>query len=132
MHYYLIIPAHNEAQHIALTLQSIEAQTWPARKIVVVNDHSTDETEQIVNSFIERNPNLSLVNNISEAEHQPGSKVIRAFQKGLDTLDGDYDFIVKLDADLILPANYFETIAAHFKSDPKIGMVGGFAYIQKN
>ncbi|WP_298220630.1 glycosyltransferase family 2 protein [Flavobacterium sp.] len=132
MHYYLIIPAHNEAQYIALTLQSIEAQTLPARKIVVVNDHSTDETEEIVNSFIQRNPNLSLVNNISEAEHQPGSKVIRAFQKGLDTLDGDYDFIVKLDADLILPANYFETIAAHFQSDSKIGMVGGFAYIQKN
>ena len=132
MHYYLIIPAHNEAQHIALTLQSIEMQTLLAKKVVVVNDHSTDETEMIVHSFVENNPNLTLVNNHSNSEHQPGSKVIRAFQKGLDTLDGDYDFIVKLDADLILPSNYFETIAAHFKSDASIGMVGGFAYIEKN
>ncbi len=132
MQYYLIIPAHNEAQHIALTLQSIEVQTVLPKKIVVVNDHSTDETESIVKSFIAHNPNLILVNNLSDSEHQPGSKVIRAFQKGLETLDENYDFIVKLDADLILPPNYFETIIAHFKSDAKIGMVGGFAYIEKN
>jgi glycosyltransferase involved in cell wall biosynthesis len=132
MQYYLIIPAHNEAQNIALTLQSIEAQTVLPKKIVVVNDHSTDETEIIVESFLSHNPNLILVNNFSDSEHQPGSKVIRAFQKGLETLDENYDFIVKLDADLILPPNYFETIIAHFNSDAKIGMAGGFAYIEKN
>jgi glycosyltransferase involved in cell wall biosynthesis len=132
MQYYLIIPAHNEAQHIALTLQSIEAQTVLPKKIVVVNDHSTDETESIVTSFLSHNPNLVLVNNFSDSEHQPGSKVIRAFQKGLEILDENYDFIVKLDADLILPPNYFETIIAHFETDAKIGMVGGFAYIEKN
>ena len=54
------------------------------------------------------------------------------FNEGLKTLDDDYDFIVKLDADLILPNNYFETIIKHFQYDPKIGMVGGFAYIEKN
>ena len=132
MQYYLIIPAHNEAQHIALTLQSIEAQTVLPKKIVVVNDHSTDETESIVKSFIAHNHNLILVNNLSDSEHQPGSKVIRAFQKGLETLDEHYHFIVKLDADLILPPNYFETIIALFNSDAKIGMAGGFAYIEKN
>ena len=131
MQYYLIIPAHNEAQHLALTLQSIEAQTVSPKKIVVVNDHSTDETENIVKSFVAHNPNLILVNNLSDSEHQPGSKVVRAFQKGLETLDEHYDFIVKLDADLILPPNYFETIIAHFNSDAKIGMAGGFAYIEK-
>lgn len=132
MQYYIIIPAHNEAQHIALTLQSIEAQTVLPKKIVVVNDHSTDETESIVNSFLSHNPNLVLVNHFSDSEHQPGSKVIRAFQKGLEILDENYDFIVKLDADLILPPNYFETILAHFETDAKIGMAGGFAYIEKN
>lgn len=132
MQYYLIIPAHNEAQHIALTLQSIEVQTVLPKKIVVVNDHSTDDTEMILHSFMAHNPNLTLVNNLSDSEHQPGSKVIRAFQKGLETLDENYDFIVKLDADLILPPNYFETIIAHFNSDAKIGMAGGFAYIEKN
>lgn len=132
MDYYIIIPAHNEQQFIALTLQSIEAQTLPPKKIVVVNDHSTDDTASIVASFAENNSSISLLNNISVAQHQPGSKVIQAFSKGLQTVDDDYDFIVKLDADLILPANYFEVMARHFKENPAIGMAGGFAYIQKN
>ena len=132
MQYYIIIPAHNEAQFIGLTLASIEKQTLLPKKVVIVDDHSTDTTEKIANSFVKNNPNFSLIKNESDSEHQPGSKVIRAFQKGLETLDNDYDFIVKLDADLILSSNYFETIAAHFQSDAGIGMVGGFAYIEKN
>ena len=48
------------------------------------------------------------------------------------TLDENYDLIVKADADLIFPNNYFETVISHFQSDAKIGMAGGFAYIEKN
>jgi hypothetical protein len=72
------------------------------------------------------------VNKTSDAIHLPGSKVIQAFQKGLESVDSNYDFVVKADADLIFPANYFETLIDHFKSDDRIGMAGGFCYIEKN
>jgi glycosyltransferase involved in cell wall biosynthesis len=132
MKYYVVIPAHNEASFIGLTLQSLVSQTVLPQKIVVVDDHSTDNTAQIVRYFAQEYAFIGLVQATSEAIHLPGSKVIRAFQKGLDTLDTNYDFIVKLDADLILPDDYFETIIQHFKSDAKIGMAGGFAYIERN
>mgnify|MGYP000929996025 FL=1 len=132
MKYYLIIPAHNEADFIALTLKSLVSQSVAPSKVVVVNDNSTDETAAIVESFIKEHSYISLVNKTSEAIHMPGSKVIQAFHKGFETIDSEYDIVVKLDADLILPENYFETILAHFKSDSKIGMAGGFAYIEKN
>jgi len=132
MKYYIIIPAHNEADFIALTLNSIASQTILPSKVVVVNDNSTDATASIVTEFSNAHDYISLVNKTSEAIHLPGSKVIQAFHKGFETIDGDYDIIVKLDADLILPDNYFETILNHFKKDAKIGMVGGFAYIEKN
>jgi glycosyltransferase involved in cell wall biosynthesis len=132
MKYYIIIPAHNESDFIGLTLNSIVNQTVLPSKVVVVNDNSTDETASIVTEFIKKHDYISLVNKTSEAIHLPGSKVIQAFHKGFETIDGDYDIIVKLDADLILPNNYFETICNHFKKDATIGMVGGFAYIEKN
>jgi glycosyltransferase involved in cell wall biosynthesis len=132
MNYYIIIPAYNEEKFIALTLQSIISQTILPKKVVVVNDNSTDKTSEIVLEFAKKKPFINLVNKSSEAVHLPGSKVIQAFQKGLETLDNDYDFIVKLDADLILPEHYFETIIKHFQSDEKIGMAGGFCYIVKN
>ncbi|HEY6142765.1 MAG TPA: glycosyltransferase family 2 protein [Flavobacterium sp.] len=132
MKYYIVIPSYNEEAFIALTLQSLISQTVLPTKIVVVNDNSTDKTADIVLNFAKENPFITLVNKTSETIHLPGSKVIQAFQKGFETLDQNYDFIVKLDADLIFPSNYFETIIKHFRSDATIGMVGGFCYIEKN
>lgn len=132
MKYYIVIPAHNEEAFIALTLQSLTQQTLLPSKVVVVDDNSMDKTSEIVNEFASKFPFITLVKKTSEAIHLPGSKVIQAFHKGFETLDENYDVIVKLDADLILPSNYFETIINTFESDPKIGMVGGFAYIEKN
>ncbi|HEY4616607.1 MAG TPA: glycosyltransferase family 2 protein [Flavobacterium sp.] len=132
MDYYIVIPAHNEEAFISLTLQSLISQTHLPKKVVVVNDNSTDTTAEIVLAFAKENPFITLVNKTSSAIHLPGSKVIQAFHKGFETLDDNYDVIVKLDADLILPTNYFETIIRHFEKDPSIGMAGGFAYIEKN
>ncbi|MBA0885287.1 glycosyltransferase [Flavobacterium undicola] len=132
MNYYIVIPAHNEEEFISLTLESLVSQTLLPKKIVIVNDNSTDSTAEIVLAFAKDNPFISLVEKKSSAIHLPGSKVIQAFQKGFETLDQDYDVVVKLDADLIFPNNYFETITKHFNSDPTIGMVGGFCYIEKN
>jgi glycosyltransferase involved in cell wall biosynthesis len=130
--YYIVIPSYNEEAFIALTLQSLISQTVLPSKIVVVNDNSTDKTAEIVLDFAKENPYISLVNKTSENIHLPGSKVIQAFQKGFETLDENYDLIVKIDADLIFPENYFETVIKHFQSDSKIGMAGGFCYIEKN
>ena len=132
MKYYAIIPAHNEEAFMALTLQSLAEQTLLPSKVVVVNDNSTDNTATIVSGFAEKYSWISLVNKQSDAVHMPGSKVIQAFLKGYETIDADYDIIVKLDADLILPPDYFETILEAFKADEKVGMAGGFAYIEKN
>ncbi|MGL2988223.1 glycosyltransferase [Flavobacterium sp. RSSA_27] len=132
MKYYIVIPSYNEEALIGLTLQSLITQTVLPSKIVVVNDNSTDRTADVVLEYAKNNPYISLVNKSSENIHLPGSKVIQAFEKGFETLDDNYDLIVKIDADLIFPPNYFETIIKHFESDERIGMVGGFCYIEKN
>jgi glycosyltransferase involved in cell wall biosynthesis len=132
LNYYIVIPAHNEANFISLTLDSIIHQTVLPKQVVVVNDNSTDNTTNIIKEYSKKYSFIGIINNPSENKHLPGSKVIKAFYKGYETLDSNYDFIVKLDADIILPKNYFETIINHFNTDEKIGMAGGFAYIKKN
>lgn len=132
MKYYIIIPAYNEEAFMALTLQSLVNQTVLPTKIVVVNDNSTDKTAEIVSAFSEKHPFITLVSKKSDAIHLPGSKVIKAFQEGEKHIDDNYDIIVKVDADLIFPKNYFETIINHFQSDASVGMAGGFCYIEKN
>lgn len=132
MRYCVVIPAHNEEAFLQSTLDSLAAQTVLPAKAVLVDDNSTDRTDAIARTFAETHPWLSVVNSQSEAIHLPGSKVIRAFEKGLAALGGEYDIIVKADADLIFPPDYFETILGHFASDGETGMAGGFAYIEKD
>ncbi len=132
MNYYIVIPAHNEEQFIALTLDSLISQTLLPKKVVIVNDNSTDKTAEIVLAYAKNYPFITLVEKKSSSIHLPGSKVIQAFNTGLESVDDHYDVIMKADADLIFPLNYLETINTHFQSDSTIGMVGGFCYIEKN
>ena len=132
MNFYIIIPAHNEERVIAKTLASLIAQTLAAKRIVVVNDNSTDHTEQIVESFVAEHSNISIVNATSSNQHLPGYKIINAFYKGYEQLDENYDVICKFDADLIFPDHYLERLAFHFNQNSKLGMAAGFCYIKKN
>lgn len=128
MDYCIVIPAHNEEGFLSLTLDSILRQTLLPQQVVVVNDNSTDNTAGIIDGFIMKNNLFDRVDIVSSTEHVPGSKVINAFNKGLEKIKSDFDFIVKLDADVILPEYYFEKVAFLFKTNPKAGIVGGFAY----
>jgi glycosyltransferase involved in cell wall biosynthesis len=132
MKIYIIIPAHNEEAHIAATLQSLVDQTFLPKKIVVVNDNSSDGTQNIIDSFSEKHTFISSIKTNSEDYHAPGSKVISAVKEGLKTLDNDYDVICKFDSDLIFPTNYLETINTIFINNSNCGLAGGYCYIKKN
>lgn len=130
MNYYIVICAHNEEAYIAATLNAVLSQTMQPKKVLVVNDNSTDKTETIIDEFVSGNNHILKVNRSSSTLHMPGAKVVEAFNAGLELLDDQYDFIVKLDADIILPENYFEKISELINSNPRAGILGGFAYEQ--
>lgn len=132
MRFSIIIPAHNEEDFIGKTLKSLSEQTLIPKKVVVVNDNSTDHTQKIVEDYVSKFNWISLINIKSSEEHLPGSKIINAFNTGLSKLDNDFDVICKFDADLIFPLNYLEQLATHFNAGHKIGMASGFCYIEKN
>ncbi len=132
MDFHIIIPAHNEEAHLSQTLQSLVEQTVLPKKIVIVNDGSSDGTQRIINRFSEKYNFITGIYSYSEETHAPGSKVINAFYKGFQTLDENYDIVCKFDADLIFPKDYLEKITGIFQQDPSVGMAGGFCYIEKN
>jgi glycosyltransferase involved in cell wall biosynthesis len=132
LNFYIVIPAHNEEASLGLTLDSLVNQSILPKKLIVVNDNSTDKTQDIVEAYAEKYSWISLVNSKSSNEHLPGSKIINAFYKGYEKLDKNFDVICKFDADLIFPNNYLEQLSSHFNNNPKLGMVSGFCYILKN
>ena len=138
MKFLIIIPAHNEEKNILSCLESLKNQTFQDFKCVIVNDGSTDKTQEIVEDFI-KSVMLSGVEalsfkvlNLKKSKHQPGAKVVRTFDKGLETENlENFDVVCKFDADIIFPENYLEKINEAYEKNPKAGMVSGLVYIQK-
>src|SRR5437762_2947358 len=96
--YSIIIPAYNEGQRIAATLEKIIAyvsqQRWQA-ELIVVNDGSTDNTVEVVNSFKSRAPYLRLVEN-------PGNRG-KGYSVRNGMLHASGDILLFTDADLSAP-----------------------------
>jgi glycosyltransferase involved in cell wall biosynthesis len=132
MKFLIIIPAHNEEENILPCLESLKNQTFQDFKCVIVNDGSTDKTQEIVERFIQIPNTKYQILNLTQSEHQPGAKVVRTFNKGLETENlQEYDVVCKFDADIIFPENYLEKINEVYEKNPKAGMVSGLVYIKK-
>ena len=125
--YVIITPAKNEEKFIEYTINSICNQTLKASEWIIVDDGSTDDTTVIIEKYIKIYQWIKLIKKPNYKEDRSGgAKVIRAFETGIKNLSQkDFDFIVKLDADLTLPHYYFEYIANEFRKNEKIGICGG-------
>ncbi len=128
--YLLVVPAYNEAAHMATLLDSLVNQTVPPARIVVVDDGSTDGTAQVVRAFQADHPTVALVRNDKKEPRSSGSKVVRAVERGLATADlSDYAYVGKVDADLEFPPAYFESLLDAMENDAALGLVGGVCAI---
>ncbi|MEZ7509588.1 glycosyltransferase family 2 protein [Cloacibacterium sp. Arc13] len=131
MKFLIIIPAHNEEKNILPCLESLKNQTFQDFKCVIVNDGSTDKTQEIVEKFLENNLKFRIYN-LKLSKHEPGAKVVRTFNKGLETENlENFDVVCKFDADIIFPENYLEKVNEVYEKNPKAGMVSGLVYIKK-
>lgn len=127
----IIIPAHNEGDILAQTLDSLLGQTLPAHSIVVIDDNSTDHTATVLADYCRRFPQVKTLYRSSSVQRLPGAKIVQAFNAGLP-LVGQVDIICKYDADLIFPPNYLETLQTYYLQNPQLGMCGGVCSIEKD
>lgn len=116
----ILIPAHNEADVIREKLENTISLAYPMhrKQVVVVSDGSTDDTNNIVDSFSK-----------CAIEFLPltvrGGKAA-ALNAGLEQATGD--IIVFSDASILLQAEALRKIIEPFK-DPEIGCVSGEDHI---
>ena len=87
----IIMPAFNAKAYIAQTLTSVLEQTYTNWELIVVDDHSTDNTLDIVHEFSSKYPQIKCFQN----ELNLGAAVTR--NKAIKEAKGDY--IAFLDAD---------------------------------
>ena len=90
----VLIPAYNSAKTIVEALESIKNQTYQNWEIILINDGSQDETEEILRRYL-GNTKLSL-----KYTKQTHHNYFKAIRHGLKYASGEIIFV--LDADKIL------------------------------
>lgn len=133
MRFLVITPARNEADFIRNTIKSMVSQKLKPALWVIVNDGSTDDMAEIVESYTAQYSWIKLINKqTSQEKRTGGSKVVRAFYHGYSLFKNtEHDVVVKLDADLTLPEDYFQKVSEEFETNKKVGLCGGYCMIDK-
>ncbi|MFA5413028.1 MAG: glycosyltransferase [Patescibacteria group bacterium] len=109
----IIIPAYNEEKLLPRCLKSIFSARLPEDfEVIVVNNASTDRTEEIAKSF----SGVKVVTELNKG-------ITRARQAGFQAASGD--ILVFFDADTIIPSDWFQIATEKLKSDPKLVGVSG-------
>lgn len=102
----IIIPAYNEASTINAILEKIETvelSNGIEKEVIIVNDSSTDNTEEIIKDYISKN-NL----NISYFEHSVNKGKGAALHTGIKNATGEY--LIIQDADLEYDPNEYNDL----------------------
>jgi cellulose synthase/poly-beta-1,6-N-acetylglucosamine synthase-like glycosyltransferase len=108
----VIVPAHNEEAGLPATLESIAAQTVRPRRVIVVDDGSTDATGAVARRYGV---------DVLRPPRQLGSKA-RAQNHALPHCTTE--LVLAVDADTVLAPDYIEKLAPVF-ADPRVTIAAG-------
>jgi len=124
--YVIVTPAYNEARQLARTIESVIGQTILPAQWVIVDDGSTDETAALIESYARTHRFIRYVRRRRAKEDPYFASNVYAIMEGVQHLhDVGYEFLAVLDADIILPCDYYERIFLQFCADPNLGVASG-------
>ena len=111
----VIVTAYNLAQYLPAALESALAQESPGGpiQIIVVDDGSTDNTQQVLAAYADR----------VEVIRQENGGLVKAVDTGLAAVRGDY--VALLDADDEWPLDRLRRHAEILDANPQVGLVHG-------
>ena len=101
MKYSIIVPAYNTEKYIDKCLKSIFSNTYKNFEVIIVNDGSTDKTEDIINKYIKKYDNIIHIK-------QKNMGLSMARNNGVKKATGDY--LLFIDSDDYVEKNLLENI----------------------
>jgi len=124
----VIIPARNEAANIGACVDAILAQKYPKDlfEVIVVNDHSEDDTAAIVNSY-----GVANVRCINLADHLLPGEAVNAYKKAAISVGVKHSkgsLIVTTDADCMAPNAWLLHIAAIYQAQRPVMVIAPVTY----
>lgn len=128
----VVTPAKNEEKFILHTIKAVLNQTYPVTAHVILDDFSTDRTIEVIEGLHDsrlhvirkEKENIPYTHGVTMRVPARVHKVAPDLHAFIDQNFPDWDYLVKLDADTIIPPHYCETIIRHMEHDSLLVMAG--------
>ena len=129
----IVTPACNEQDNLPLLIESVKNQSLLPCEWIIVDDGSVDSTSDVIKKAELHNSFIRYLRKEKIDKRSPGKSIIETFYFGFNNkLTVNYDIIMKLDADLILPTTYLQSISNEFLKQSKVGICGGICVLNNN
>lgn len=116
----VIVPFRNEANTLAFLLEDLSKQKYLAFEIILVNDHSEDDSLKVISRICEKSSRLKEQVRVVHCTEHSGKKA--ALTLGIVQAKGD--IILTTDADCRVGNEWVESMLSHFTDDTMM-VVGG-------
>ncbi len=116
----VLVPFRNEANTLAFLLEDLSKQKYSAFEIILVNDHSEDDSLNVISRVCEKFPRLKEQVRVVHCTQQSGKKA--ALTLGIAQATGD--IILTTDADCRVDNEWVQSMLSHF-TDNTMLVVGG-------
>lgn len=113
----VIITTHNRCNLLKRAIKSVQEQSYNNLEIIVIDDNSSDDTEESVSEFIKCDARVKYIK-IPESESKGGNY---ARNRGIETSTGEY--VAFLDDDDVWYSNKVERQLEHLTSNSDLGAV---------
>lgn len=113
----IIIPVYNCEKYLQRNLEAVTSQSYSNLEIIYVDDGSSDQSAEIIHSFMGNDPRIKL---ISQTNHG----VSYARNTGLNAASGD--FVTFIDGDDYVDSHYIETMASDMQEEKADISCSGF------
>lgn len=102
MRFSIIVPVYNVEKYLEKCLNSIKNQTFKDFEVIIVNDGSTDKSQEIIDNYVNNDPKMFK----TFFQKNQGLSVARNI--GIEKATGDYLFFI--DSDDYVDENLFENL----------------------
>ncbi|MFX1253995.1 MAG: glycosyltransferase family 2 protein [Promethearchaeota archaeon] len=122
-----LICARNEERYITKTLDVLFQQQHPPSLVVVVDDGSTDATPRILQEYQRKESRLHIIYRKNRGFSALGTFLMAyTYNSGFKYIQQqDYDFVLIIGADTILPPSYIKSLLEKFREDNQLGLISG-------
>lgn len=110
----VVMPVYNGALYLRKAIDSILSQTHTNFELIIINDGSTDNSEQIIQSYTDER--------IVYLKNELNSRICVTLNRGLEIAKGKY--IARMDCDDISVPNRLTVQVDFMESHPEIGICG--------